>query len=709
LIWDFGSRNRGFMKFNLPIHRRLFLSHFMAVLLVLGTIGTYLYLSAVESLKTSLQSRLSSSAALLSQILDPTKLDTIHGEADQSLPVYQEYLELLRVIRRSNADIAYMYVMRRDGERVTFVIDSDETEKQASPGREYDTSVPALLEGFSHPSVDSEIVTDEWGSTLSGYAPIQNGQGKYLIGIDMDATEVRNKFRGIYFSGLVSLLLGSILTMFLSRYLASRFTTPITMLISRCKAMAEGDFHSEVKLRTRDELGNLIEEFNNMSNRLSESREQCRLAEEALKQSNEELEVRIGERTKDLKELNKKLLSEVDMRSQIMDALRASEQRYKELADLLPQPVFEAGARGNLTFLNRAAFETFGYSREDLNSGLELDEILTTDESKRILLESRQLADGATVDGAEHTAKKRDGSTFPVCTYVSSILTGDKPGGVRGIIIDITEHKRMEDELLKAQKLESSSVLAAGIAHDFNNLLTAIMGSVSLARHLIGTGTGTDEKLIKLLSTAERASLQAQNLTNQLISLTKGDGSVRSTSSIRDCIGNMVQPALRGSNVKCSFQMDEDLWPIFCDPGQIQQMVANLVMNSKEAMPEGGSIEIEARNIEVTPFEVPSLRAGKYVKLTIKDHGPGISEEDLPRIFDPYFSTKQRGSQKGMGLGLTIAYSIVKRHEGSISMRSSPGMGTAVDVYLPVSEWEPDETRNGSELTPIPNKEHLPS
>ena len=165
------------MRFHLPIRRKLFLSHFLAVLLMCGTVGTYIYLSAVENLKTSLQSRLRNSAALLSEILDASRLDEIREEADQTLPVYQEYLELLRAFRSTNPDIAYLYVMRRIGDRIYFVMDSDETEKQALPGREYVVSVPAMLEGFSHPSVDDEITTDEWGATLSGYAPVKDGEG----------------------------------------------------------------------------------------------------------------------------------------------------------------------------------------------------------------------------------------------------------------------------------------------------------------------------------------------------------------------------------------------------------------------------------------------------------------------------------------------------------------------------------------------------
>jgi PAS domain S-box-containing protein len=681
------------MKLHIPIRRKLFLSHFLAVFLVCGTVGAYFYHSATDNLKASLQSRLKSSAALLGQMLSAADLDAIREESDQNSPIYGEYLETLRAVRRANPDIAYLYVMRRSGEQVHFVIDSDETKAQALPGREYPSPVPALLEGFSQPSVDSDIVVDEWGATLSGYAPLNDGNGAYLVGIDMDASEVRNKFHRLRISGLISLVFGFVLAIFLSRFLAANFTTPVTLLISRCKSIAEGNLSDQVQHRSGDELDDLIDAVNQMSARLSESREQRRTAEESLQQANERLESRILERTRDLGELNGRLIEEIGIRSQMMEDLRASEERYRALADLLPQPVIETDARGNLTFFNRAAFDTFGYLPRDFDNGLKLHDIFAAEEGRTISRELDLRLDGEKVNRAEHTARRKDGTTFPVCTYFSSISTEEDPAGLRGIVIDISERKRFEEELLNAQKLESIGILAAGIAHDFNNLLTTIMGSVSLSRSLIKGR----ERVDKLLGNAEKASFQARHLTKQLISLSAGNEPARSPFSLRNSIGDAVDLALSGSNVNHSFEVDEPLWPIFCDPGQIQQMVMNVVMNAKEAMPLGGTIQIEAANVELERFEFPPLKVGKYVRLTIRDFGHGIPEGDLPRIFDPYFSTKERGRQKGMGLGLTIAYSIVKRHEGHISVRSDVGKGTEVTVYLPASLTSPGETKRPAE------------
>jgi CheY-like chemotaxis protein len=190
-----------------------------------------------------------------------------------------------------------------------------------------------------------------------------------------------------------------------------------------------------------------------------------------------------------------------------------------------------------------------------------------------------------------------------------------------------------------------------------------------------------------------------------LTSLATGEGPEKGSFSICDAVKDAVEIALSGSAIKYGFRMDEDVRPVFCDPGQIRQMVLNLVLNSKEAMPKGGVIEIAAANVTLEPLEVPSLKPGKYVKLTIKDSGIGVSTEHLPRVFDPYFSTKQRGVQKGMGLGLSVAYAIAMHHEGHISMRSAPNIGTVVDIYLPASDKEPDVAKTYSALEAFANGE----
>jgi diguanylate cyclase (GGDEF)-like protein len=309
------------MRIHLPIQKKLFFSHFLAVLLVSGSIGTFFYLSAVDSLINNLQDRLKYSAAIISQTVDAARIQNIRKQSDSSLPEYQEYLGLLRAFRKTNPDIAYLYIMRKENNRVFFVIDSDETDQQALPGQEYLPDVPTLREGFSHPSVDKQIYTDQWGSTMSGYSPLRNGNGMYLIGVDMRATEVRNKLHNLRISGIISLFFSILLALIFSRFLSSHFNTPIQLLVSRCVAIAKGKLGERLDFRAGDELDNLIGAFNDMSANLHDSREKNRLAEEALRKSRDELEVRVEERTRELVDLNEKLVQEIDERKQAEEKL----------------------------------------------------------------------------------------------------------------------------------------------------------------------------------------------------------------------------------------------------------------------------------------------------------------------------------------------------------------------------------------------------
>ena len=248
--------------------------------------------------------------------------------------------------------------------------------------------------------------------------------------------------------------------------------------------------------------------------------------------------------------------------------------------------------------------------------------------------------------------------------------------GVLGTYEDITERKRMEEELYKAQKLESLGLLAGGIAHDFNNLLGGIFSHIDLAR-----AASKDGAVSNYLSTAVGAIERARNLTGQLLTFAKGGAPVLETGDLSPVIRNSSRLALSGSNVSCAFNIPDGLWSCNFDKNQIGQVIDNMVINARAAMPEGGVIIISVINISLKEGEKGALRAGNYVKISIHDDGIGIPEDVLPKIFDPFFTTKEKGN----GLGLSICHSIVKRHDGWIDVESAPGKGTTFHLYLPAS------------------------
>jgi PAS domain S-box-containing protein len=265
-----------------------------------------------------------------------------------------------------------------------------------------------------------------------------------------------------------------------------------------------------------------------------------------------------------------------------------------------------------------------------------------------------------------------------------------KPAGTVCVARDITDKKKMEEDRLKSQKLESLGVLAGGIAHDFNNLLTGILGNISLARQYVQRRDAVDRRLLE----AEKASLWAKDLTQQLLTFSRGGAPVRKTASIGAVIRDSAELALRGTRNRAEFHIPGDLWFVDVDEGQMRQVIQNLVINADQAMPQGGTIEVRCENTTVAGDDLP-VTQGKYVRVSIRDRGIGIPKEHLQKIFDPYFTTKQKGS----GLGLATAYSIVKNHDGFIRVESEPAEGTVFHVYLSASQKEPPvERRRETEL-----------
>ena len=286
--------------------------------------------------------------------------------------------------------------------------------------------------------------------------------------------------------------------------------------------------------------------------------------------------------------------------------------------------------------------------------------------------------------GEPHTALHKHPDAKGSILYIETkaFPIKDSTGAVTSVIEtvnNITEKHLLEEEQLKSQKLEAIGTLAGGIAHDFNNLLQGVFGYISMAKIM----HDQKQKSLDMLEQAEKALNMSVNLAAQLLTFSKGGKPLKKSLALRPVIENSVKFALSGARVDHRIQVDEELWMVEADEGQIGQVIQNLALNAAQAMPMGGTITITARNVSARQKELPSvLRQGNYVVMSIKDSGIGIPEQYLPKIFDPYFTTKDKGS----GLGLATSYSIIKNHGGFINVKSKPGEGTIFFVYLPATE-----------------------
>jgi PAS domain S-box-containing protein len=381
------------------------------------------------------------------------------------------------------------------------------------------------------------------------------------------------------------------------------------------------------------------------------------------------------------------------------EALAAEKERLAVTLRSIGDGVITTDTLGRVILINNVAEKLTGWSQQEAQGRPLTEVFVIVNEQTRQPCENpveRVLASGGIIELANHTALlARDGREYSIADSGAPIL--DREGRTIGVVLvfqDITDKKRMEEEMLKVEKLESVGVLAGGIAHDFNNILTAILGNISLAL-LAGN---LDEKTRKRLTEAEKASVRAKDLTQQLLTFSKGGEPIRETAPIADLIRDSADFVLHGSNVSCRYLLPDDLWLADVDRGQISQVIQNLIINAKHAMPDGGIIEVEAKNTESL---IPPDRAlpgpNRYIRITISDHGAGIPANLIDKIFDPYFTTKEKGS----GLGLAISHGIITKHDGFISVRSKQGEGTTFTIYLPAStkEEQPKENRDILETT----------
>ncbi len=374
-------------------------------------------------------------------------------------------------------------------------------------------------------------------------------------------------------------------------------------------------------------------------------------------------------------------------RKRAEEALRDNEERYRAIAEHAYDLIFEIQPNGSLLYLSPSCGDVLGYDRNEFRQYNFLD-LLHPDDQRIINPEFEDNIRSLHDLQMECRLHHQSGEWRWFESHVKPFRTAT--GDIVAVVVsrDITERRRMNEERVRATKLESIGILAGGIAHDFNNILTAVFANIGLAKMLsTKEGASLNPAIVERLTAAEKACLRARDLTKQLLTFAKGGTPVKNRASVARFITETAGFALRGSNVRCDLTLPDHLWSVEVDEGQMSQVIQNLIINADHAMPDGGVIQIKAENITVDSWHGLPIKSGQYVQVSIQDQGSGIQPENLSKIFDPYYTTKQKGN----GLGLATTYSIIKRHEGHITVQSEPGIGTNFVFYLPaVEKGEPE-------------------
>ncbi len=412
-------------------------------------------------------------------------------------------------------------------------------------------------------------------------------------------------------------------------------------------------------------------------------------------QYNNHLEDLIAERTKSLEETNTTLEDEIIERKQIQLALTEEKECLAVTLRSIGDGVITTDMTGRILLINKVTEQLTGWQQKEA-VGRPISEVFNI--VNELNNEPRQnpvikvLESGQIVNLCNHTALiARDGTKRSIADSGAPIL--DQNSKIIGVVLvfrDVTSENKFRAELMKTEKLESVGILAGGIAHDFNNILMAIMGNLSLAKHFLAPG---EKKISPLILAAEKASLRAKDLTQQLLTFSRGGDPVKETSAVKEIIKDSADFVLHGSNIKCQYSIADDLWMVNIDKGQMSQVIQNLIINARQAMGDIGKIKISGKNISNPKVENFSALdyEHKYIKVSIDDNGPGIPSKALLKIFDPYFTTKEMGS----GLGLAITHSIIAKHDGFIRVDSSP-KGTTFSIYLPIT----GQTKHSRKMPP---------
>lgn len=614
--------------------------------------------------------------------------------------IYTEDQRSLQTIIESIAndpDLAYLFILNAEGRILQYKVASDsqlgipalfkarglgrapalrqETFVNQEDGKEYiDILVPVVSEPIKQDALGFTAVrARDLKPRIVGYVHLGLTQEGMLH-------RMRQFFLSMVLATSVLVAAGITITSFITR----RIVSPVNELNKATQDIAAGKLDRRIEIATHDELADLGRAFNDMGEQLQLYYEQA--------------ERHTGELTAAVQRMGREIVE----RKRTEEALTESEKKYRTLFEDSKDVIFICNLEPRFLDINRAGVQLLGYASKQELLGLDLGRIYV-DPVENLKIQ-QMLQEQSFLKDYEVALKKKDGDRLDVLITAEAVF--DAWGVMttyRGVFHDVTEKRALEQQLIQSQKMEAVGKLAGGVAHDFNNILSAIIGFSHLALMKLPDSDPAAESVKIIAAAGERAA----ELTRQLLAFSRNQVLEIKVVNLNSIIENMTRMLSRmiGETVVLTLELRKPQGNILADTGQMEQVLMNLLVNARDAMPSGGSVAIATAERRLAEHEERNIGPGRYAVLTVADTGTGMPPEVQGRIFEPFFTTK--GTGKGTGLGLSTVYGIVKQHNGHIVVQSEPGKGTTFKLYFPLVDRDVEITEKHQSPAPMRGTETL--